>query len=233
MNFVVKYSDMKNSKMQIKRNKCVVFFDFDNTITKHDVFDDMLVHFSRDKHWIKLEEKWKNGKIGSRECLEGQLKGIRISKAALSRYLSGIRLDPYFKKIIKLFKIKKIKTIILSDNFDYILKKILKFNAVQKLNIYANKLRFAKNRLLPHFPFESKICKACGHCKTKNLLANVDKNSIIFFVGDGCSDICPAQYADIVFAKEDLLNYYKDKKFICVPYKGLKDVYNYFIRSLR
>ncbi len=213
--------------------KCIVFFDFDNTIAACDVFDDIVMRFSKDKRWISLEEKWKEGKIGSRECLEGQIKGIRITKRALDAHLSGIKLDLYFKRLVAFLSAKKIKKMILSDNFDYVLKRILNHYSLNNLKVYSNKLQFARDKLIPSFPFGHKSCKVCAHCKTKNLLANVKKDSIIFYIGDGNSDICPAEYADIIFAKENLLEYCRDKKLPYIKYGTLKEVYDYFKRSIK
>ena len=218
----------------INPDKCIVFFDFDNTISTFDVFDSMLPRFSKDAFWIELEKKWKGGKIGSKACLEGQIKRMSITRGALDKYLSGIKLDPYFKRLVKFLNARRIMAIVLSDNFYYILNRILNYhNGIKKLKVYSNILRFAKDRLIPYFPYRSQNCQVCGHCKTKNLLANVNKDSIIIYIGDGHSDICPAQYADIVFAKEDLLKHYKDTKSTCFAYKSLKDVYNYFKRSMQ
>ncbi len=216
----------------IDPRKSVVFFDFDNTITTHDVFDDMILRFSGDNRWLELENKWKEGKIGSRECLEGQVKGLRITKNKLNRYLASVELDPYFKKLIEFFDTKKIKKVILSDNFDYILKHILRRNSFKGLKLYSNKLRFAKDRLIPSFPFKSRHCAKCAHCKAKNLLANIDKDSIIIYIGDGKSDTCPAEYADIIFAKKDLLKYCRGKNLRCYRYGTLRDVLGLFKRSL-
>ncbi|MDD2679332.1 MAG: MtnX-like HAD-IB family phosphatase [Candidatus Omnitrophica bacterium] len=215
----------------INPEKCVVFFDFDNTIATCDVFDNMLPRFSQDDLWVKLEKDWQKGRIGSHTCLEGQIKGISITRSALDKYLSGIKLDPYFKKIVKSLSASGIKVVVLSDNFGYILKRILGFNSIRNLKIYSNRLKFAKDKLIPYFPFRSKKCQVCAHCKTKNLLANITADSIIIYIGDGRSDICPSQYADIVFAKDQLLKYFQDKKLTCFAYESLKDVYDYFKRS--
>lgn len=217
---------------KIRPGKYIVFFDFDNTVVTCDVFDSLLPRFSINNKWQALEKRWETGEIGSRECLQGQVEGMRITQGALDKYLTGIKLDTSFKKLLGLLNTKKIKALVLSDNFDYILNRILKLNAVRKMKVYSNKLKFAKDRLLPSFPFRDKKCRLCAHCKTKNLLANAGKNSIIVYIGDGRSDICPAKYADIVFAKESLLRHYKERGIDCVPYGSLKDVYNYFKRSL-
>jgi len=223
----------RNYPKRIEPNKCTVFFDFDNTVVTRDVFDDLVLRFSRNNRWRDLEEKWKRGEIGSKECLSGQLKGVNITRQALNKYLSSINLDPCFKKLVKLLKRKKIKTVILSDNFDYLLQRILKENRIKNLKVLANKLQLSHNRLIPRFPFEDGSCRLCAHCKTKNLLANARRNSIIIYIGDGRSDICPAQYSDIVFAKEALLDYYRKKKLTCFAYQGLEDVYNFLRRRLR
>jgi len=164
-------------------------------------------------------------------CLGGQIKGMSITRHALDKHLSKMKLDRYFTKLVKLLGAKKIKVIVLSDNFDYILKHILSLHAIKNLKIYSNKLHFSKGRLIPRFPYQSKQCKVCAHCKTKNLLANISSDSIIIYVGDGRSDICPSQYADIVFAKDSLLKYFQEKKLTCFAYKSLKDVFSYFKRS--
>ncbi|MBI4706601.1 MAG: MtnX-like HAD-IB family phosphatase [Candidatus Omnitrophica bacterium] len=195
---------MERKLPKFSASQCAVFFDFDNTIASCDVLDNILPLFSSNKRWIELEKQWQEGKIGSLKCLHGQLQGIRITKRDLDEYLSGIKIDPYFNRLVKFLKEAKIKSAVLSDNFDYILKSILKHNYIKGLKVYSNKLELSRNRLIPQFPYQAKKCSICAHCKTKNLLANSFKNSIIIYIGDGRSDICPAKYADIVFAKDSL-----------------------------
>ena len=223
---------LENIMKVVNPQKCIVFFDFDNTIATCDVFDSMLPIFSRDNLWVKLEKEWEAGKIGSHKCLKDQVRGMSITKPALDHYLSGIKLDPYFNRLVRTLSAKKIKTIVLSDNFDYILRRILRNHGISNLKVYSNKLNFKSQALVPGFPHRNKNCNICAHCKTKNLLANVSHDSIIIYIGDGRSDICPSKYADIVFAKDSLLKHFKSKRLTCFSYKSLEDVYAYFKRSL-
>ncbi len=211
--------------------KATVFLDFDNTISRFDVFDSLLLNFSKDDRWLEFEERWRKGKIGSKECLAGQLKSIRVTKENLDKYLSKVRLDRYFKRLLRLLRARGIKTVILSDNFDYILDRILKSNGVRRLKVYSNKLKFKDGRLIPRFDFTDKYCGKCAHCKKNNLFANAGKDSMTVYVGDGFSDICPSKHVDLVFAKKDLLKYCKRNKIPCIPYEELKDVYEYFEKN--
>ena len=220
----------KNNKFNPK--KCVVFFDFDNTIATCDVFDNMLLLFSRDDRWMELEKRWKSGRIGSKTCMEGQLRGMRLSKKSLDSYLTKIKLDPYFKILYRFLRAKKVKTLVLSDNFDYVLNNILKINGVKGFKVIANKLHFSRDKIVTDYPFKNKDCQICAHCKTKNLLDNTPKDYKVIYVGDGSSDICPARRADMVFAKEGLLRYFRDNKLDCVAFHNLKEVFNHLKRKL-
>jgi 2,3-diketo-5-methylthio-1-phosphopentane phosphatase len=210
--------------------KITVFFDFDNTITRGDVFDEMLEKFAQGQAWVELEQQWKAGRIGSRRCLKGQVGCLRVKRSQLDDYLRGIEVDPYFKRLNGLLGRKKIRCVIFSDNFDYILKTILANQGIRQVELYCNKLRFSGDRLLPSFPFASRKCLLCAHCKLKNLLAKKEKDSIIIYIGDGLSDVCPAGRADIIFAKGELLSHYKGREN-CFAFRGLRDVYKY-LRSL-
>lgn len=212
--------------------KCIVFFDFDNTIATCDVFDNMLLLFSRDDRWMELEKKWRSGRIGSKTCLEGQLRGMDLDKKSLDTYLFKIKLDPYFKQLYRFLQVKKVKTIVLSDNFNYIINRILKINRIKKLRVYANKLSFSRDKVITDYPFKNKDCQICAHCKTKNLLARSPKGSIIIYVGAGVSDACPAKYANVVFAKDNLLRHFKDNKLNYMAFHSLKDVFIYLKRRL-
>ena len=67
-------------KSPIVLSNCRVFFDFDNTMTTTDVLFDVIERFSINNHWKVLEKAWLEGQIGTKECLEGQLRNVRISK---------------------------------------------------------------------------------------------------------------------------------------------------------
>lgn len=211
----------------------VVFLDFDNTITTHDVFDNMLLRFSEGDTWRDLEERWKNNEIGSRQCLEGQIKTVSITKKALDDYLGKVELDPYFKRLLRFLRARRIKTVVLSDNFDYLLRRILAKNGIKGLKIYSNKAEFSGGRLVPRFPFADKKCGVCAHCKKKNLLSNVNGRSATIYVGDGQSDTCPSKYVSKVFAKEALLDYCRKEGISHIPYKNLKEVYQYLKKECK
>jgi 2-hydroxy-3-keto-5-methylthiopentenyl-1-phosphate phosphatase len=56
------------------------------------------------------------------------------------------------------------------------------------------------------------------------LLNNTNDDDIVVFVGDGHTDYCCAEYADIVFAKSKLAAYCNEKRIPHYPYKTFFDV---------
>lgn len=214
-------------KKLFRGKNLVVFFDFDNTITTRDILDDILVRFSRDDRWRGLEEEWERGDIGSRACLRGQLEGVRISKDELDKYLLTVEIDPYFKKLLGLLKSVKSRAVIVTDNFDYILRKVLKNNGISSIEAYANALKIDGDRLNATFPLTNASCGDCGHCKKTSLVKRLGRRDLSAYVGDGRSDICAARQADMVFAKDYLKQYFKDNKLPHIPIDGLKGVYAY------
>lgn len=220
------------SARRTKKRHYAAFFDFDNTITKYDILDDIIARFSVDDGWKELERKWVEGRIGSRECLDGQISKVRITRNRLDGYLSGIRIDPAFRKILKLCAARSIRVFIVSDNFGYIIKRILKANGIKGLRVYSNKLAFAGGYLVPKFPFLNSRCHKCAHCKKGNLVSRVSREAITIYVGDGLSDICPAECADIVFAKGRLGKHFRDKKLEHIPFDKLNEVYIHLRRSV-
>ena len=114
------------SKLQVKSpivlSNCRVFFDFDNTMTTSDVLDDVIRRFSINDHWMSLEKAWLEGKIGTKECLEGQLRNVRVTKSVLHNFLKKVELDPHFHQLLSLLVREGIKPVILSDNFTYIIE---------------------------------------------------------------------------------------------------------------
>jgi len=59
------------------------------------------------------------------------------------------------------------------------------------------------------FPYFGSICSTAGNCKTSHLLRRGrPAGTRKVYVGDGRSDICPAQFCEILFAKGSLYQHY-------------------------
>ncbi len=200
----------------------MVFLDFDNTITRVDVLDAVIEKFSVDQEWMAYEEAWKAGRIGSRECLEAQLRSVRVTRRELAAYVQQIPLDPFFFRLLQILSRKRIPFMIVSDSFCFIIKAILQHHGIRRAKVFANELRFEKGGVAPSFPYASKDCSRCAHCKKMHLLAHADKTRI--YVGDGLSDVCPAFEADKIFAKDSLLAHLKAAGKSCTAFLDLEEV---------
>jgi len=206
----------------------IIFFDFDNTITTIDVIDDMLERFSGDEQWKGLEKRWQSEEIGSLECLKGQVEGINITKDRMDEYLDTVSIDPYFKKLLRIFKSRDISVLIVSDNFDYMLNGILARNNISGVEVYCNKVSFVNGRLKPSFPYSNPDCGACANCKKTHLLSKKKAGVKTVYVGDGKSDLCASKVSDMVFAKGYLKDIFRKEGLPHVAIDDLKGVYDYF-----
>jgi len=217
----------RKNDSKLTLSDCAVFFDFDNTITPFDVIDDIVERFSINEKWRKIEKDWKRGKIGSKECLKRQFAQVRVKKDAFIRYLSKIKIDKYFPRILAFLKQRKASACIVSDSSFFIINNILKNNGIKGVKVYSNKLKFDEDKLILEFPHFNKRCPKCANCKKSHLLKGGIDDKIIIYIGDGLSDICAAGCADIVFAKASLLKHFRKQKRDCFKFDTLAVVYNY------
>ena len=200
----------------------IIYFDFDNTITDFDVLDSVIAKFATGTAWQEAEKRWELGSIGARDCLDVQMRSLRTTPKALADFLAPIKLDPAFSNILKWLRMTGIEHGILSDNFSPIIEEILTNNQIEDVPVFANSMRFQSNSTIPSFPYYNEDCPRCAHCKKVHLLERPD--AYIIYVGDGRSDICPAQIADRVYARSFLLTYLTELGQTPISFNTLSDV---------
>jgi 2,3-diketo-5-methylthio-1-phosphopentane phosphatase len=201
-----------------------VFIDFDNTITLGDVLDGVIERFSPDDRWRALEADWEAGRIGARECLDGQLRGLRATWPEFERHLEGVKLDAGFTALIEFVKREGGELTIVSDNFDLIVGHLLQRRGLAEVTVRANHLELAGDRVIPSFPFSNPNCPGCAHCKKTHFIPPNDDGRRVIYIGDGRSDLCPSRHADLVFAKSSLLAQLRAENVPCIAFGGLADV---------
>jgi 2,3-diketo-5-methylthio-1-phosphopentane phosphatase len=182
-----------------------VFVDFDGTISLEDTTDVVLERFA-DPAWQKVEADWLAGRIGSRECLKKQVELIRATPEELDSVCGDVPLDPHFPELIALCRRAEIPITVVSDGLDRLVKKMLARIGVE-LPILANRLEYLDDgRWQLAFPYAARDCSAgAGNCKC--LALTKEPRSMSILIGDGRSDFCAAESADLVIAKGALVEH--------------------------
>lgn len=203
-------------------DKLALFLDFDNTITRGDVLDSVIEQFSPNDRWREWEQAWQEGRISTQECLLRQMANLRVTAAELLDFVSIIEIDPHFAQIVEWSAKEQVGLTIVSDNFSLLVQAILRNNGIRGTPVFANELAFSGDCVEATFPYRDPLCPRCAHCKAQHLSHCGARPRI--FVGDGLSDICPARCADIVFAKDSLAKYLKQRGVPFSPFDSLQPV---------
>jgi len=205
--------------------KIAIICDFDGTVADEDVGNLLFRTFTSGGASREIVARWKQGEISSRECLEQECSIARASKRDLDKFISDRKLDMYFKDFLDFAKKRKMEVVILSDGLDYYIEKMLLRNGVAELDFFANRLEFEDHSLRVSFPyFDLLDCKDCGNCKKYHLDKYKQEGYYIVYVGDGLSDRCPAEHADMVFAKGDLAAHCRKNGIDHVGFVNFRDV---------
>ncbi len=197
----------------------MVLCDFDGTIALEDVTDSLLLQFGR-PGWDVLEADWRAGKIGSRECLAGQIALLNCSEDELRDYLASVRIDSHFAAFAAAIESRGWKLVIVSDGLDRAIAEVLRRHGLARLQVVANHLLpDGARRWRLEFPHTRPDCRmASGNCKCARALPPfVAPHQPVLMIGDGASDLCVAGRAHQVFARKRLLEHCLDNALVHHP----------------
>jgi 2,3-diketo-5-methylthio-1-phosphopentane phosphatase len=174
--------------------------DFDGTITLADTVDAVLTRFA-EPEWEVVEADWKAGKFGSRECLAQQTQMLRMTPTELDSFLDTIEVDADAKGFFDDCFSMGIPVSVVSDGYDWAVRRILARAGIRGIPIVANRLiHMGEDRWMARFPHMAQNCGS-GVCKC----AVVNEPVQLIHIGDGRSDVCVSNMVDLVFAKGSLL----------------------------
>ena len=223
---------MRNPKLKI-------FCDFDGTVTKKDVWVDALGRFIKDKAAFDVVCKdFEFGRITSRECIRRELDLIEdFSFEVFDSFIDQQELDDYFLDFIEYCKANNFDVILLSEGLDYYINYVAKKFKIE-LKHYSNELRLididGNIKLTCEFPYSDEHCNSCGVSKRNILMANTNEfdKEISVYIGDGVSDFCVSNYADVVFAKHKLASYCWKNNITYYEYNDFSDIKKKFIKLI-
>jgi 2,3-diketo-5-methylthio-1-phosphopentane phosphatase len=205
--------------------KIAIFCDFDGTVAQDDVGDLLFSTFSKDAESRRIVERWERGEISSRECLEREAELIEVEREDLNKFVIKRRLDPFFKDFHDFAKKRDMEVLIMSDGLDYYIETLLLRNGLGEIEFFANHLIVDGKRFKVEFPhYDLMDCTDCGCCKTHHIHRYRDEGYFIIYVGDGLSDRCPVEAADMVFAKNDLLDFCLQNGIDHIKFRNFRDV---------
>ena len=211
--------------MQKKNFK--IFVDFDGTITKEDVGEGIFRKFGKPEIVNKVIDDLLNDRISSRECWEVLCESTRIvDQTELNNFIDKIEIEEDFSEFIDFCQGNEFEIFVLSDGFDYYLKKIFERENLTDLKYFANTLEVKNGKLIPSFPYFRADFVSSANCKRDHIINNSSDDDYTVFIGDGNSDKGAVLYSDFIFAKNGLLRFCEMERITYFPFKNFYDVIN-------
>lgn len=197
------------------------FIDFDGTITRQDVCCAMVAEFAREG-WEKINLQWEAGNLSTEECAQLTLDLMDAEPGQLDDFFENMEIDDSFPDFVAWAEQQGYPIAILSDGYDNYIGKILNRNGLN-IPYYANHLEYGQGWKIKCL-HRDKDCQQCGVCKTEIMEGLIKPGYISIYIGDGYSDACPAEHADIVFAKNSLARLCAGKGIAFYNYDNFNDV---------
>jgi len=215
--------------LRVRRWACmprwVAATDFDGIITLKDVGFETMRHYNP-PGWWEIEVGWREGRLTTREALEGQFGLLRITEEEYREFVLSFETDGEFPDFVKFCRGRGVEVAVLSDGFDLYIGWILERLGVSDLTVYANVARIEGRIFRFEYPHFNPQCGRCGCCKRRIIEGFKGEGLKVLYVGEGFSDLCPADLPDLLFAKRGSLleKHCREKGLNFVPFGGFGEI---------
>ena len=202
-----------------------IFVDFDGTITRKDVGENMFLKFGDAEKAREIVNRWIEGKINSKQTWIELCETIpSLDLGEFDKFIDEMEIDETFPEFVNYCEEHGHDIFVLSDGLDYYINKILKRHGLERLPLYSNIAEFKDGRIFPVFPYTDEECDRCANCKRNHVINNSADTDVTIYIGDGFSDTCPAQFTDFIFAKKSLLKFCEQNRISYYPFENFKEI---------
>ena len=196
--------------------------DFDGTITQEDVLDEIARTFGDDEVYREVDEALDRNGITLHEVLRREFEPVRAPLGEVVEWVhANASIRPGFRELVELARARSWRVVVVSSGFRQLIEPILERAGIEGLELVSNEVDADPEGWRITF-FDESRCEICGEaCKRTTVRSVVDGGEVVY-VGDGYSDRCAAEDADLIFARRGLAAYLTERG---VPFEPFEDFF--------
>jgi 2,3-diketo-5-methylthio-1-phosphopentane phosphatase len=203
--------------------KIAVLSDFDGTLTLQNALNTLYRKFGS-PFCKEIEERWDRGEISTMEEITNCFSTFNTSRREMENALRGIALDPAVHQFLRFCHHQSYEFAIVSDGLRWYIDFILSNHDINEVTIYANEIHFTPDGYRFSFPWHDSSSPLRGVSKLSIVRSYQARHYKVVFIGDGLSDTDAIRAADIVYARDELLEYARLQDIQTIAFNGLSDL---------
>jgi 2-hydroxy-3-keto-5-methylthiopentenyl-1-phosphate phosphatase len=210
------------------RGGCTLVVDCDGTVTEQDLLDTIAQTFGDEDVYREVDEGLDNDSLTLHEVIRREFEPVRTPLEQVREWvLENVRVRPGFHEVVALANERGWRFVIVSSGFRELIEPVLEREGIAGVEVLSNTVNPDPEGWKVQFRV-SEVCEVCGQpCKRSTAAAVADGTELVY-VGDGYSDRCAAESADLVFARRGLASYLEERG---VPFERFED-FNSIARRL-
>ncbi len=205
----------------------LIVCDFDGTITRRDTLHVIVERYGMPGVWDAIEPRLRSGEVTLEQAMEEQFAGVRATPDEIRRLVAErAELRAGFHELVDWSRARGRRLVVLSSGFRSVIEDVLGRVGLGHLPVEAHDARFAaEGSTILWSERGGEECDRCGRrCKRHDLEHHRRAGEAVVYVGDGVSDRCAAQDADLVFARDGLAEFLDGLGIPFRPFEDFHDV---------
>lgn len=199
----------------------VVLSDFDGTIG-----DDLttIIYKKFASVGMRYADLWSQGLLTTPEEITMTFKTINASPDQLEQTISQANIDPDFPEFVHLCRERDFEVAIASDGIERFIRILLAQLGLNDIDVYANQIHYGEKGYEFSFPWYDESCPHSGVCKPLIIKKYQNEGKRVIYIGDGKSDREAIHEADLIYAKDHLLEYCNKENVPAIGYQNFKNL---------
>ena len=201
----------------------VVQCDFDETVTAVDLGLGLREAFAPEG-WTVMEEDFLAGRCSPEENITKQFKLIKASKQEIEDFVLGnVVLRPEFGEFVDYCRGVGLKLVIVSSGLDIYIDMILGLLELEDLDVHSGKVTIGSDGMDVVYSNPDGDRNESG-LKEAYVKHYKEAGHTVVYVGQGLSDIAPAEVADYVIARSSLAEHLTEQGISYDKFDTFQDV---------
>lgn len=199
--------------------------DFDGTITRVDTLHLIVEAFGAEGAWTAIEPRLLSGELSLEEAMQEQFAQVYATPdevAALVLERAGLRSG--FGEFEAWCRARGHRLVVLSSGFRTVIARLLHHWGFAHLELTSHEAEFSAQGARLIWSDRGPACPECGRRCKRHDLRRLGLGHPLVYIGDGISDRCAAQVADLVFARADLARHLTTESVPFVPFEDFSQV---------